>query len=237
MKPNRNACGAFIPPSKEEMSRFAVLWADIEVHPADVGQAFGITEQAVYARVRRHGLPRRINRRYGPSPTGGNEHQVNSWPPQNRYQMVPGPKADPWTAEMVNLLKMLWNRPEHLRLTLAQMAFRLGVTKSAMIGKKNRMERAGTKFEHRPTRRRKMMLSSSYAFPDRKGTSFLRRKAGSLPQEEALTGGVRFRDAKIYNCRWIAGNPKAPDVLCCGAYAEISQPYCAYHMGRAYRGR
>ena len=56
--------------------------------------------------------------------------------------------------------------------------------------------------------------------------------AGRPVKDHANRGQVLFRDAGPDHCRWIEGNPRAADVLVCGAPTIKGGPWCADHRPR-----
>jgi hypothetical protein len=144
--------------------------------------------------------------------------------------------AQHWPAERLELLRQLAPLP----ITATEIAKRMGMTRSSILGK---AKRSGIKISGKP----RAVAESPYT-PKRKGFR-LRHKAPGikvfrdkpLPDHTLLdpkfnsTRSIALADARDGDCRWPIGSPRA--MRCCGAGAEDGHyPYCFEHCRIAYQG-
>lgn len=124
---------------------------------------------------------------------------------------------DQWTAERVSLLQRLWASGVTAEAIGAQLG---GLSRSAVLGKIDRLRRAG----------------KSSAAPKMRPAR--RRSKQSVPRLNA----PRFKPKRLLDltnncCRWPITRPSARGFFFCGApEADLAggMPYCPYHARRAY---
>jgi GcrA cell cycle regulator len=125
-----------------------------------------------------------------------------------------------WTDEKFSLLKILWTEGK----TAVAIAQRLGVSKSAVLGKIFRLRLAPPKQRPGPTAASPMLR--------RKGR---RVEAESL--ELSTKRGKSLLELTNESCRWPIGDPAKTSFHFCGEPgADLAQgiPYCERHRQRAY---
>jgi GcrA cell cycle regulator len=153
-----------------------------------------------------------------------------------------------WTSERIELLK----RCLHAGLSCGQIAREIGVTRNAVIGKRNRLGLSRPKdvIGRQLEQRRAARLVAPEDSKD------LGSKASALnifAQHEMLMPAFprpqpRAEDIPIYNgrgctllelsqmrCRWPISNPGAEDFCFCGNDPVKGLPYCLGHARIAYR--
>ena len=125
-----------------------------------------------------------------------------------------------WADEKLSLLKKLWNEGK----TTVAIAQRLGVSKSAVLGKVFRLRLAP------PAQKPKPAAASS---PLRRK---VRHVEGEL-QNLAIKRGKSLLELTNESCRWPIGDPTKESFHFCGepgADLEQGIPYCERHRLRAY---
>jgi hypothetical protein len=135
-----------------------------------------------------------------------------------------------WPAERIALLEQLWRDG----LTALQISRHLGTTRSAVIGKLNRLKLLGIERTNLTIGQRRSARANLYrrgkprpiklpALPK----SIMRLPMKNIPLE-ALTAR---------SCRWIEADPKLVRVvLYCGEETLLGTAWCPAHYARAYRG-
>lgn len=144
-----------------------------------------------------------------------------------------------WTDEQLDTLRQL----SSVGLSAAEIAAVLGVTRNAVIGKRNRLGLSTA----RPASKRKAGLRQTQAKPEPaakpkpteprsgKGTMGVSAAQKSLVRPREVTSGVILSEKPRSACAWILGDPAGdPDPMCCGA-ATVDGTWCADHRARVYR--
>lgn len=141
------------------------------------------------------------------------------------------PKVMSWTEEEMQKLRDLCKTGG---LTTREMAEKFGITKSALIGKKNRM--GLTRPENNP------MKNHTIANATRK-SSTAKKRLKIKRARETLLSGYDVDAPKMPNgtgCRFIAGEPLSRpahmDVedMFCGQKLKKDSSYCDHHHARCY---
>ena len=114
----------------------------------------------------------------------------------------------PWTSEKEQVLIAAWTDPE---LSIVAFAKKIGLTKSAVIGKAHRLKL--------PTR-----ASIKAGAPKKQREPPVKKAPASNPQL------VPSRST----CVWPIGHPTNDDFHYCGEPIQIGSPYCTEHHRRAY---
>jgi GcrA cell cycle regulator len=162
-----------------------------------------------------------------------------------------------WTAENDDKLKSLWNAG----LSALQIAERMGRTRMAVMGRKNRLKlpvrlQDIRKRSSRPRRVRKVdrvALSSAIGFVQRLAHSLRNGEAAkpkqpappTQPPHQAEPASaptplmIGFLDLKEDTCRWPINDPRSPEFGFCGIREADNpvEPYCKYHRGVARAAR
>jgi GcrA cell cycle regulator len=126
-----------------------------------------------------------------------------------------------WTDKKLSLLKKLWTEGK----TAVAIAQRLGVSKSAVLGKVFRLRVLPPAQEPNPT-------AASSSILRRKGQRF-----GPESQDLAIKRGKSLLELTSGSCRWPIGDPAKKSFHFCGepgADLEQGIPYCERHRQRAY---
>lgn len=161
-------------------------------------------------------------------------------------------RADPWTAERVEMLRRLWAGGE----TAQSIADRLGgVSRSAVMGKIFRLRAAGAasaagmrartgSSDSTAKAASAASRASSSPLPFARPAAPARRRRGGeqgdpRPGAGATvpTRGKSLLDLGNNSCRWPHGRPGTPTFFFCGASGadlERGKPYCPGHARRAY---
>jgi GcrA cell cycle regulator len=143
---------------------------------------------------------------------------------------------DTWTEEMIASLHGLWSEGH----PAAEIGRRLGVSKSAVIGKVHRLDmparpspiKAGGSAAGPRLREVVPKLSDMIVLPSCAPTP--REPAPPVPDPPR----VERRQAAISRtktCCWPIGNPKQSGFRFCDAPALMAKPYCGDHANQAYR--
>jgi len=126
-----------------------------------------------------------------------------------------------WPDKKLSLLKKLWTEGK----TAVAIAQRLGVSKSAVLGKVFRLRLTFPAQEPQPT-------AASSPILRRKGQQF-----GPEPQDVTIKRGKSLLELTNETCRWPIGDPAKVSFHFCGepgADLEQGIPYCERHRQRAY---
>jgi GcrA cell cycle regulator len=147
---------------------------------------------------------------------------------------IPRDEHFDWTERAIKKLRDLWA----LGLSTAEIGRQMGITKNAVIGKKNRLRLPGRASPIKP----------------KDGTVPIRRRGPTLPALESVVAPVvvpvaalvaveeappppprvLFQPRKATACCWPFGDPKAADFRFCDATAIPGRSYCAEHHAIAY---
>jgi GcrA cell cycle regulator len=144
-----------------------------------------------------------------------------------------------WTDELVQLLTTRFNAG----LSYSAIASELGVTRSTISGKIARLQlppREQSRLTEAQHQQRKLERNQRRAEQQRQH----RRSHVSLPPLERpvimpFMGSLEipfaclesFKDSAPNQCRYIAGEPAAPDYLACGNPTAEGASYCVHHTG------
>jgi GcrA cell cycle regulator len=148
-------------------------------------------------------------------------------------------EQDLWTDESIALLRKLWAEGVSASAIAAQLGG--GISRSAVLGKINRLRRLASSEMPSKTRPRNTALRESPN--DLPPAAPARRPRGQRePQSERLCAAAKARGKRLLelgndSCRWPLGNPGTARFLFCGAAgADLGRgiPYCPRHMRRAY---
>jgi GcrA cell cycle regulator len=155
-----------------------------------------------------------------------------------------------WTDEAIEQLRRLWLDGK----SASQIAAMLGggVTRNAVIGKFHRLGLTGRKKSRAPAAPRNRQRYSQPRNPRIMGRPsdwvFRGSAAVALAFEPAIEPDIavviaplalRVTLAELSEamCRWPLGDPTTSEFRYCGLGANHEAPYCAHHMGLAYRSR
>ena len=152
---------------------------------------------------------------------------------------IPRDEHFDWTERAIKRLRDLWA----LGLSTAEIGRHMGISKNAVIGKKNRLKLPGRASPIKP----------------REGAVPIRRRGPTLPALESVAAPVvvavepvtalvvveeapplplpprvMFQPRKATACCWPFGDPKAADFRFCDATAIPGRSYCAEHHAIAY---
>ena len=147
-----------------------------------------------------------------------------------------------WTDTRVETLTTLWQAGYSGSL----IGIELGLTRSAVIGKVQRLRLPGrtTLVSRRPPRAQPLLKAKPRSKSKKTPTSPRRsarpkpkpRRTGPPPElgpaPEALVTVLTLTPA---NCNWPEGDPKRPGFHFCGRDKPHDRPYCPHHAARAYR--
>lgn len=151
-----------------------------------------------------------------------------------------------WTEERVETMLKL----REDGLTCSQVAKRLDVSRSAIIGKLHRLgishdqmpkHNGGgmAKPTSRDARARKRVLTPKIS-QVRRPSAVVREELPTqqLPPAfaEEASRGVALLDLTPKSCRWPLGDPRDESFRFCGADRVIGKPYCLNHCCAAYQG-
>jgi GcrA cell cycle regulator len=135
-----------------------------------------------------------------------------------------------WTRERIALLKSLWTDGK----TATAIAARLGMSKSAVLGKVFRLRlRPAANATTAAARSNTKILG-------RRHKSRLPIKHRAKPAAPAMASGKTLFELTNGSCRWPHGQPGTKAFHFCGAPGadlEGGRPYCDQHARRAYVGR
>lgn len=123
---------------------------------------------------------------------------------------------DPWTAERVSLLHLLWAGGATAEAIGARLG---GLSRAAVLGKIYRLRR----------------VAKSAATPKMRPAR--RRSKPNKPPAAPRSKPKRLLDLTNACCRWPIAPARARGIFFCGApEADLAGglPYCAYHLRRAY---
>ena len=145
-----------------------------------------------------------------------------------------------WTNERIALLKTLFERGR----TCREMAYEIGVSRNAVIGKLARLnltrgrgaripraERRANATPHRPRGARQLQLLLKERVE--RGAGALPPAIDALPIPEGP--GCSLLELGNDTCRWPIGDNSAAAILFCGNTPVGGLPYCAGHARLAYR--
>ena len=132
-----------------------------------------------------------------------------------------------WTDDRILILIRRWENGDPVRA----IALALDITRSAVIGKANRLKLPTHASKSRPKKSIKVKRARK-----------LREKAMDKPMEFPIYASDddipidqrrRLLDLEYGQCKWPLGDPLARAEWFCGG--EASGPYCQYHARIAYR--
>ena len=153
-------------------------------------------------------------------------------------------RHDLWTrAQEAALLKICAHTHRASDIARALAPFRHGVSRNSVIGKVERMRRAGHQIEigkpgggyPEQNRQRKVRNPQSFARVETSRMSTPPKPQPPPERSEVCSPRLlTLLELKPHHCRWPVGNK--PPFLFCGARAEPGRPYCPAHTQVA-RGR
>jgi GcrA cell cycle regulator len=146
-----------------------------------------------------------------------------------------------WTDERIALLKTLFERGR----TCREMAYEIGVSRNAVIGKLARLnltrgraaraprtERRSGPAPQRPRGARQLQILLKTRMEEGEAAA-VRATFEALPIPEGP--GCSLLELGDDKCRWPIGDAIAADILFCGNKPFGGSPYCAGHARMAYR--
>jgi len=146
-----------------------------------------------------------------------------------------------WTDERIALLRTLFERGR----TCREMAYEIGVSRNAVIGKLARLnltrgraaraprtERRSGPAPQRPRGARQLQILLKARLEDGQAAA-LARGFEALPIAEGP--GCSLLELGDDKCRWPIGDANTADILFCGNKPFGGSPYCAGHARMAYR--
>ena len=147
-----------------------------------------------------------------------------------------------WTDDRVALLKILFERGR----TCREMAYEIGVSRNAVIGKLARLnltrgrgaglpraERRAGATPHRPRGARQLQILLKERVERGEGAELAPPVFEAVPVPEGP--GCSLLELGDDTCRWPIGDQKAAAAKFCGNTPVGSLPYCAGHARMAYR--
>jgi GcrA cell cycle regulator len=159
-----------------------------------------------------------------------------------RRESIMGTASTTWTDERLALLKILFERGS----TCREMAYEIGVSRNAVIGKLARLNltrgksarmprakrRAGAS-PQRPRGARPLQLLLKAHVEDGKAAGLAARSIDAAPIQQGP--GCSLMELSDDKCRWPLGDACAADLKFCGNPPLGNLPYCAGHARLAYR--
>jgi GcrA cell cycle regulator len=145
-----------------------------------------------------------------------------------------------WTDERIVLLKALFERG----CTCREMAYEIGVSRNAVIGKLARLSLTRGRSARVPRAERRADATPQRARGARQLQILLKESvecggAGALPVVDALSipqgPGCSLLELGADTCRWPIGDADAAHTKFCGNRPVGGLPYCAGHARLAYR--
>ena len=152
-----------------------------------------------------------------------------------------------WTSEADAQLRALWDATP--RLSTAEIGQRMGLTKSAVIGRAHRMKLPArpSPIHAAPAGMAPLRPAPPHGGPKRQGAAslppVLREKAEvrpvAAPIAEAPPAPPRraVPPAPVRTCQFIQGQPRGAESAFCGAPAQARSPYCPEHHARCFTAR
>ena len=123
-------------------------------------------------------------------------------------------------------------------LTATQISKEIGATRNAVLGKVFRLRNKGVDLDTRSK-----LGNGKVKKPDRPKPPVFKYKATKreIARREAdlfnrpeLRGGILFSERQQQQCAYIAGDPRDPDVKCCGRFTGLGTSYCPSHHRLCY---
>jgi GcrA cell cycle regulator len=158
-----------------------------------------------------------------------------------RNGTIMGTISTTWTDDRIALLKTLFERGR----TCREMAYEIGVSRNAVIGKLARLnltrgraaralraERRSGPAPQRPRGARQLQILLKTRFEEGEAAA-LRTAFAALPIPEGP--GCSLLELGDDKCRWPIGDANAAEFLFCGNKPFGGSPYCAGHARMAYR--
>lgn len=154
-----------------------------------------------------------------------------------------GPANSKWIVEMIASLRVLWEEGH----SAAEIGRRLGVSKSAVIGKVHRLNLPGRPSplkgggaNDRPLLSRRAQVPKLAGFaPIAASPRSPPAAAASAPIVPPPSLPVAFTRTTASStprrCCWPIGHPGTPAFRFCDEPARVARPYCDEHARRAYR--
>jgi GcrA cell cycle regulator len=152
-----------------------------------------------------------------------------------------GTLSTTWTDERITLLKTLFERGR----TCREMAYEIGVSRNAVIGKLARLNLTRGRAARMPRAERRNGLAPQRPRGARPLQILLKAR---LEQDDAAASNAAFEALPIPEgppcsllelgddkCRWPIGDASAADIVFCGNKPLGGFPYCAGHARMAYR--
>ena len=140
-----------------------------------------------------------------------------------------------WTEDRIAILGQMWADGA----TAAAIATRLGLSRSAVLGKIHRLRRGAAMPAVTPNKERATQASfdaTTLAYRPRGRQSAPRSPSEPRPKESRRRGKTLL-ELTNDSCRWPHGEPGTPSFFFCGAPdadLESCRPYCARHARLAY---
>jgi GcrA cell cycle regulator len=147
------------------------------------------------------------------------------------------PMAQTWSAEAITRLRELWS---DLRLSCAEIARRLGVSKNAVVGKAHRLKLPA---RPSPIQKKGAQEVKSARAGDLRPTSSsgqIHARPQAMPQSSALATPEHSERLLVSplrgykSCRWPIGEPGTEGFRFCTAECEPRKSYCPEHCRIAY---
>ncbi len=158
-------------------------------------------------------------------------------------------KRKAWSDELIADLRSLAGK------TSGQIAAELGVSRNAVIGACyrygvklpgiQRLPRDKTTLKATQRRSGPPIVRPPASSPETECWSLMprhpwvplvrpvRHQAPRSYQPEPIDGDLSptapFPRTRLDQCAWIPGDPRGPDVMCCGRQIELGQSYCQFH--------
>jgi GcrA cell cycle regulator len=139
----------------------------------------------------------------------------------------------PWTDERCEVLRVLWAGG----LPASDIAKQLGTTRSGVLGKVMRLQltpRRSTEFKPGPPGH-----SRGQAPRPPRPTPRKRPVSPQIPQTPQIPQIRHMRRLQLVqlterHCRWPIGDPHRHPFYFCAADRQRGDPYCAFHMAKAF---
>jgi hypothetical protein len=123
-------------------------------------------------------------------------------------------------------------------LTATKIAKEIGATRNAVLGKIFRLRNKGVDLDTRARlgsgKVKKPDPPKPPVFKYKATKREIARRNDDLLNRPELRGGVLFSERQQQQCAYIAGDPRDPDVKCCGRFTALGTSYCPTHRRLCY---
>ena len=143
-------------------------------------------------------------------------------------ELIEREAASRWTEERLTELRRLWVEET---LTSSEIAQRLGISRSTVMGKINRLGL----LRHRGAPTLQALSSNAEEVQEQETSpaAFSAAEQGAVQDQRSGEHPTIF-ELRARHCRFPLGGFREPAVFFCGKPAELPKPYCRECCGRAY---